>query len=90
MNDHDHVRPDPAVLRAVLGVARAVLDAEPDRAVAEAAAARCPVCLAVGASQFGFALCTSIEGEPFMSGPLRARLLAAIDVAERELGSAPN
>jgi len=88
--DHDHARPDTAVMRAVLGVARAVLAADPGRAVEAAAGVRCPVCLAICATQFGFAACASVAGQPFVSEPLRARLLALVGEAEREIDAAPN
>jgi hypothetical protein len=88
--DHDHARPETATMRAVLGVARAVLAADPERAVEAAAAVRCPVCLAVCATQFGFALCASLAGEPFVTGELHARLAAAITNAEAELRAAGN
>lgn len=88
--NHRHGRPDTAAMQAILDTGRAVLAADPERAVEAAAGVRCPVCVAVCAVQFGFTLCVSLSGEQFMSEQLRARLLAAIEVAERELHAAPN
>jgi hypothetical protein len=87
---HDHARPAAADQRAVLATARAVLTADPDAAHAAAGSGACDECTTVAAVQFGFALAAELAGAGFASGPLRARLLAAITSAEAELRGTPN
>ena len=88
----DHALPGIADQRAVLATARAMLaDASPDVIHDEAAAGACPVCTAVAAVSFGFALVASAAGEMTgLSEPLRRRLLKAIGAAQQELDSGAN
>ena len=86
----DH-RPDTADLRAVLAVARAVLTGDDPAAHQAAATGTCPACTTVAAVSFGFSLAATLAGEQVGVSPELARvLLAAVDAATRELGTAPN
>lgn len=89
---HDHTRPDTADMKAALGTARAILDgADHDTAHQAAGAGSCPACTAAAGIAFGITLASTLAGDKtFVSEQTRARLLAAVDAAEQELGSAPN
>lgn len=89
-DQHDHARPGITDMRAALGTARAVLGADPDAAHEAAGAGSCPACTVVSAVQFGFALAASLTGQEFVTGQLLARLLAAVDAAQRELDTGSN
>ena len=92
---HAHPRPCPADLLAALAVTRVVLQ-EGGSGHAEAHAAAtghgiCPACTAVAAASFGIALASTMAGDKtFTSEPVRLALLAEVDAAEQELGSASN
>jgi hypothetical protein len=88
--DHDHARPDIRVQRTVLIIARSLLGNDREAAALATLAAPCPVCLAIATMQFGYALAAELAGAGFVTGPLRARLLAAIDAAQLELDVAGN
>jgi hypothetical protein len=91
---HDPARPDVTSLRATLATARAVLAADPGAAHEAAGAGSCDACTVVAAIQFGFTLtaelASGLAGHGFVSGPLRAPLLAAIDAIEAKLDSGLN
>jgi hypothetical protein len=87
---HDHASPDIATMRATLRLAKAVLSSDPEGAAAASLAASCQACLGIATMQLGYALCAALAGEQFVTGPLRARLLTALDQAEGELGAAGN
>jgi hypothetical protein len=92
MTDHDHTSPGQAVHQAVLGLARTVALSDPAGAAEVIADSRgaCPWCAAVAGIQFGYAVCASLTGAPFVTEPLRARILAAIDAAQAALREAGN
>jgi hypothetical protein len=87
---HDHGRPDIRVQRAVLAIARALLDNDREAAALATLRVPCVPCLVLATAWFGFAMAAEAAGETFMSEGLRARLLAAIDAAQGELDAAPN
>jgi hypothetical protein len=92
-SDHDPARPAIADQRATLAAARAILASDPDAAHQAAESGSCPACTVIASLQLGFALAAATAtGEPFVTpgGQLHARLLAAINTAQRELDSAPN
>lgn len=90
-HDHDHDHPGIADQRAVLAVARAVLNVDPASAHQAAGSGACNACTVVAAVSFGFAMVASAAGEMTgLSEPLRVQLAAAIDAAEAELRAAPN
>ena len=88
---HDHDHPDRADMRATLATCRAVLDLDPATAHQAAGSGTCPQCTVIAAVSFGFSLAASAAGEMIgLSEPLRARLAAAIDAAQRELDTGSN
>lgn len=89
---HDHARPDLADMRAVLATARAILDGTDHGTAAQAAeGGSCPACVAAAGISFGITLASTVAGDTaFVSEPVRARLLAAVDAAQAELDAAPN
>lgn len=89
---HDHARPDVAAQHAVLAVARAVADGDPERAAVAAQSAPCPVCAVVAAVQLGNAMCAVVAGEGSfpVSDRLRRRVTAMLDVAQREIDASAN
>jgi hypothetical protein len=87
---HDHTRPDRATQQTVLDIARAILVRNPPAAHRAISDAACPSCVAIAATQLGFTLAVVFTGGTFVSEPLRARLLAAINAAQAELDAFPN
>jgi len=89
---HDHARPDTADMRAVLVVARAILDGA-DHGTAHQAAegGACPACVAVAGISYGITLASTVAGDKsFVSEPVRLQLLAAVAATLAELDAAPN
>jgi hypothetical protein len=87
----DHDRPGIADMRAALLATRAILDRADDTAHQAAEGGSCPACTAVAAASLGITLASTLAGDTaFVSEPVRGALLAAVDAAERELGSAAN
>ena len=90
-NPHEHARPGLDDMRASLAVARAILLRDDRAAHAAASAGSCPACTVMAGVSFGITLGSIMAGDPaFVSEPVRAALLAAVDAAEAELRAAPN
>jgi hypothetical protein len=86
-----HVRTAIADQRAVLAVARAVLNVDPEAAhKAAAPTGTCPECVTIAAVQLGFAWIAELTGAPMVTGKLRETLLAAVERAEARLREAGN
>jgi hypothetical protein len=79
-----------ADLRAVLLVARDVLNRLPGAAHDDAGTADCPACAVIAAVQLGFTIAAELTSSEFMTGPLRKQLLGFIDATENELRAKPN
>ena len=87
----DHDRPSLADHRTALLVTRAILNGADLKAAHEAAAAGCPVCVAVAGISFGISLASTMAGDQsFTSEPVRQALLAAVDVTLRDLDTGGN
>jgi hypothetical protein len=87
---HEH-RPGRAEQLAVLRINRAILEgADPETARQAAGDDACPQCVSVAAAAFGITLAQELAGAGFLNGPLRDRLLDAIDSAETEIRAAQN
>jgi hypothetical protein len=87
---HDHARPDPAVQRAVLTIARSLLGGDREAAAVETLKVSCVPCLVLATAWFGLAAAAQLSGETAMTPALRARLLALIAEAERGLREGGN
>jgi hypothetical protein len=93
MTGHDHTRPDVADQRAVLAIARALLDGASHREAAKAVRdGSCPVCIAVTGIGWGFGVAAQARGESGLglTEKLRAQLAAMIAEAEAELDTGLN
>ena len=88
---HDHARPGLADMRAALAAYRALLTTADLGAIHQAAqGGACPACTTVAAVTFAHALASELAGAGFVSGPLAARLLAAVTSAEADITAAGN
>jgi hypothetical protein len=87
---HRHDRPDPAVQRAVLTIARSLLGGDREAAAVETLKVSCVPCLVLASTWFGLAAAAQLAGETAMTPELRARLLTLITEAERELREGGN
>jgi hypothetical protein len=87
---HDHARPDIRVQRAVLSIARSLLGDDREAAAVATLKVPCVPCLVLAATWFGLAAAAQLAGETAITPELRARLLALIAEAERELREGGN
>jgi hypothetical protein len=93
MNEHNPARPAVADQRATLRAAAVILadgNVADVHAAAASAGLTCPACATVAAVGFGFALAQELAGAGLINGPLRARIAAALDGAERQLDAEHN
>jgi hypothetical protein len=88
--DHDHARPDILVQRAVLTIARSLLDNDREAAAVATMKVGCVPCLVLATAYFGLAMAAQLAGETHMTDGLRRRYLDAIAEAERGLREGGN